>query len=199
MSIQLMPSADQLILVIHRHTGQAVVFTENFKWSKYSDVTALQMKYSWERQVKERTWPTMWAQAAGTNGFVQQGKLVSHGWSDIFFAHISALLIKNYCWQNSVTPQIWSHYLLRHIYGIHQELGRTRIIQKKYCPHSFYQTSGFHTKLNRNPTLSSSVQFKTAACCKWCPKSMFTYFASLQTAKLHFTEIIILHFLPFSL
>lgn len=59
MSIQVMPSADQLILVIRRHTGQAVVFTENFKWSKYSDVTALQMKYSWERQVKERIWPSM--------------------------------------------------------------------------------------------------------------------------------------------
>lgn len=96
MSIQVMPSAGQLILVIHRHTGQAVVFTENFKWSKYSDVTDLQMKYSWERQVKERTWPSMWGQAAGANRLAMA--------VEIYF-----LPIYQHCWLKITVGKIQWH------------------------------------------------------------------------------------------
>lgn len=87
----------------------------------------------------------------------------------------------NYCCCQSAT-KLRSH-LYRFSYDICQESGRAGkegIVPQKYLPHVFSQTPGFHTKQNKSHT----VQFHTAVCCRWCPKNMFVYFASLQAPKL---------------
>lgn len=80
--------------------------------------------------------------------------------------------------------ELQSH-VYRFSYDIHKEQGRAEkegVVPLKYLPHVFSQTPGFHTKEKKTHTLSCSVQFHTAVCCRWCPKNI--YFAALQATKL---------------
>lgn len=190
MSIQAVPSPDQFISVIHRHEGQAEL------WSSQSALdsprTQMSQHCRWgtrgreEQSVEfgpvcEHSLQRQLALCSKTNELavaemihflpihmhrIKKNKILLAKCNDT--SDKKKLPLQSYLWYS---PKI----------GEGKKAGSHSI--EILSPHPFPDLRVSHETINH--TLSSSAQPNTAACCRWCPKNTFVYFASLQAAKLH--------------